>query len=72
LITFQAITGRKATMTKRHRAFSLIELLVVMGLISVMLSLLLPVVSKARAAARTTACLSNVRQIGVAWQLYTA
>jgi prepilin-type processing-associated H-X9-DG protein len=37
-----------------------------------MLSLLLPVVGKARAAARSTACLSNVRQIGLAWQLYVA
>jgi prepilin-type processing-associated H-X9-DG protein len=50
----------------------MIELMVVMGLISVMLSLLLPVVGKARAAARSTACLSNVRQIGLAWQLYVA
>jgi prepilin-type processing-associated H-X9-DG protein len=59
-------------MGKRRWAFTLIELMVVMGLISVMLSLLLPVVGKARAAARSTACLSNVRQIGLAWQLYVA
>jgi len=61
------------TPTRRtDRAFTLVELLVVMGLISVLLSLLLPVVGKARAAARSTACLSNVRQLGMALQLYTA
>ena len=59
-------------MGRRRSAFTMIELMVVMGLISVMLSLLLPVVGKARAAARSTACLSNVRQIGLAWQLYIA
>ena len=59
-------------MGRRRSAFTMIELMVVMGLISVMLSLLLPVVGKARAAARSTACLSNVRQIGLAWQLYVA
>ena len=59
-------------MTRHRRAFTLIELLVVMGLISVLLSLLLPVFGKARAAARSTACLSNVRQLGMAMQLYTA
>src|SRR4051794_5824692 len=62
----------EATMSRRLRAFTLVELLVVIGLISVMISLLLPVVGKARAAARSTACLSNVRQLGLAWQLYTA
>jgi prepilin-type N-terminal cleavage/methylation domain-containing protein/prepilin-type processing-associated H-X9-DG protein len=62
----------EAIMIRRLRAFTLVELLVVMGLISIMISLLLPVVGKARAAARSTACLSNVRQLGMAWQLYTA
>jgi prepilin-type N-terminal cleavage/methylation domain-containing protein/prepilin-type processing-associated H-X9-DG protein len=60
----------EATMTLRRRAFTLVELLVVMGLISVMMSLLLPVIGKTRAAARSTACLSNVRQLGTTLQLY--
>lgn len=59
-------------MKRQRRAFTLIELLVVMGLISVLMSLLLPVVGKARAAARSTACLSNIRQIGTTFQLYVA
>jgi type II secretory pathway pseudopilin PulG len=52
------------------RAFTLTELLVVVGLIAVMISLLLPVVGKARAAADAAACLSNLRQMGTAWHLY--
>src|SRR3982751_5158122 len=57
---------------RRLRAFTLVELLVVLGLIVVLLSLLLPAVGKARAAARSTTCLSNVRQLGTAWLMYTA
>jgi prepilin-type processing-associated H-X9-DG protein len=58
-------------MNRRVRAFSLVELLVVIGLITVMLSLLLPAMGRARAAARATSCLSNLRQVGTALQLYS-
>src|SRR2546426_2005665 len=54
------------------RGFSLVELLTVLGLITLLLSLLLPVIGKARAAANSTACLSNLRQMGAAWVMYTA
>jgi prepilin-type N-terminal cleavage/methylation domain-containing protein/prepilin-type processing-associated H-X9-DG protein len=54
----------------RHRAFTLTELMVVVGLISLLISLLLPVVGKARAAANATACISNLRQMGTAWLMY--
>jgi prepilin-type N-terminal cleavage/methylation domain-containing protein/prepilin-type processing-associated H-X9-DG protein len=52
------------------RGFTLTELLTVVGLITLLVSLLLPVVSKVRAAASNTNCLSNLRQMGVAWTAY--
>jgi prepilin-type processing-associated H-X9-DG protein len=54
----------------RRSAFTLVELLVVVGLIALLLALLLPVTSKARAAANSTACLSNLRQMAVGWSVY--
>lgn len=52
-------------------AFTLLELLVVVAIIGLLAALLLPVVSRAREAGKATACVSNLRQIGLAIQLYT-
>jgi len=52
------------------RGFTLIELLVVIAIISVLIAILLPALRKAREAARTVACLSNLRQIALAAQQY--
>jgi prepilin-type N-terminal cleavage/methylation domain-containing protein len=53
-----------------HRGFTLVELLTVIAILAVLAAFLFPVFAQARAQARQTICLSNVRQICVAQQLY--
>jgi prepilin-type N-terminal cleavage/methylation domain-containing protein/prepilin-type processing-associated H-X9-DG protein len=55
---------------KRKLGFTLIELLVVIAIIAILAAILFPVFARAREAARKTACLSNLKQIGLAADMY--
>lgn len=58
--------------TTQRGGFSLPELLVLIGIVVVLLGLLVPMVSRIRAASRQAACLSQVRELGVAYTTYLA
>src|SRR4051794_27073454 len=78
----RARNGSGGNVRNRHRtprarsapalnAFTLVELLVVIAIIALLIAILLPSLAKARRQARTTSCLSNLRQLGMSFLMYT-
>jgi prepilin-type N-terminal cleavage/methylation domain-containing protein len=54
----------------RRRAFTLVELLVVLGIVALLLGLLLPALQKARRSSRAAACAATLKGVGAGWVMY--
>jgi prepilin-type N-terminal cleavage/methylation domain-containing protein/prepilin-type processing-associated H-X9-DG protein len=69
-MTFEVAPPKLSLVFGRRKGFTLIELLVVIAIIAILAALLLPVLAKAKAQSQGVRCMSNQKQVALAWKMY--